>query len=67
VPALQIDTGILTFFALGRNEAPREISFGEGVSGFVKGWARPVDVGGGLEVAGSRNGRVEEKRRGNWE
>jgi hypothetical protein len=64
---------MFTFFALGLKDAPRDISFREGESGFVNGRAMPVEVaegrpevGGSVAVAvtGSRDGRVVENKRG---
>ena len=49
---------MFTFFALGLKDAPRDISFREGESGFVNGRAMPV------AVTGSRDGRVVENKRG---
>jgi len=64
---------MLAAFDFGLRRAPREISFGEGERGFENGCAMPVEVAvGGPEVRGevdvavaaSRDGRVEENKRG---
>jgi len=60
VPALQLDIGN---WRLDLGFVGKGVAEGAGVSGFVKGCARPVEVaaGGG---GGVSEGRVVEKRRG---